>query len=74
MATEFPEEYPKALDKVIELSSFTTKYQVKGAEFANAKTVKIPEPVFEAARPTTTASRARAGSSSGAHPRSPHGE
>ena len=29
MATEFPEEYPKALDKVIELSSFTTKYQVK---------------------------------------------
>lgn len=47
MATEFPEEYLKALDKVIELSSFTTKYQVKGAEFSAAKTVKIPELVFD---------------------------
>lgn len=47
MATEFPEEYLKALDKVIELSSFTTKYQVKGAEFSAAKSVKIPELVFD---------------------------
>lgn len=47
MATEFPVEYLTALDKVIELNSFTTKYQVKGAEFANAKTVKVPELVFD---------------------------
>lgn len=47
MATEFPVEYLTALDKVIELNSFTTKYQVKGAEFANAKTVMVPELVFD---------------------------
>lgn len=47
MATEFPVEYLTALDKVIELSSFTTKYQVKGAEFVSAKTVMVPEIVFD---------------------------
>ncbi|MEG2532905.1 MAG: hypothetical protein RSB04_07840 [Gordonibacter sp.] len=47
MATEFPIEYLEALDKVIELGSFTTKYQAKGAEFATAKTIKVPELVFD---------------------------
>lgn len=39
---EFPVEYLKALDKVIELESFTRKYQVAGAEFAQHKQVKVP--------------------------------
>ena len=47
MATEFPVEYLAALDKVIELGSFTTKYQAQGAEFSNAKTVLIPEIEFD---------------------------
>lgn len=39
---EFPVEYLTALDKVIELESFTRKYQVDGAEFAQNRQVKVP--------------------------------
>lgn len=47
MATEFPVEYLTVLDEVIEQESFTTKYNVDGAEFANAKTVMVPEITFD---------------------------
>lgn len=47
MATEFPVEYLTVLDEVIEQESFTTKYNVAGAEFANAKTVMVPEIIFD---------------------------
>lgn len=46
MATEFPVEYLTALDELVEQESFTTRYQVNGAEFTSKKTVMIPELVI----------------------------
>lgn len=46
--TEFPVEYAQVLDEVIEQESFTTKYQVQGAEFAGSRSVKVPERKFKA--------------------------
>ncbi len=43
MATEFPVEYLTALDELVEQESFTTRYQVSGAEFTSTKTIRIPE-------------------------------
>lgn len=47
MATEFPAEYLQVLDDVITQESFTSRYQVDGAEFVNAKTVKVPTIEFD---------------------------
>lgn len=41
--TEFPVEYAQTLDEVVAQESFTTRYNVQGAEFVNARTVKVPE-------------------------------
>lgn len=45
--TEFPAEYSQVLDEVVTQESFTTKYQVTGAEFTGARTVKVPERVLD---------------------------
>lgn len=47
LTTEFPEEYKQVLDEVIEQESFTTPFQEQGAEFVSARTVKVPEMVFD---------------------------
>ena len=47
MTTEFPVEYLTVIDEVIEQGSFTSKYNVAGAEFANAKPVMVPEISFD---------------------------
>lgn len=46
-ATEFPVEYLETLDEVVEQESFTTKYQVQGAEFVSGRTVKVPRLVID---------------------------
>lgn len=46
-STEFPVEYAQVLDEVVEQESFTNRYNVQGAEFVNARTVKVPEIVIE---------------------------
>lgn len=43
MSTEFPVKYLNVLDTVYEQESFAAKYEVAGAEFVGAKTVKVPE-------------------------------
>lgn len=43
MATEFPQEYLNTLDKILATETFTSPYQVQGAEFTGTKTVQIPE-------------------------------
>lgn len=43
MATEFPVEYLNTLDKILCTESYTSAYQVQGAEFIGAKTVNVPE-------------------------------
>lgn len=47
LTTEFPVEYAQVLDEVIEQESFTTPFQEQGAEFVGARTVKVPEMVFD---------------------------
>lgn len=46
MATEFPQAYLNTLDGILATESFTSAYQVQGAEFVNAKTVNVPELVL----------------------------
>lgn len=47
MTHQLPEIYLTALDEALALESFAAKYEVQGAEFVGAKTVKIPEIVFD---------------------------
>lgn len=43
---EFPIEYLETLDEVLEVSSFSSKYDVQGAEFVNKKSVMVPRIVL----------------------------
>ena len=40
-------EYSQVLDELVEQESFTTQFQEHGAEFVSARTVKVPEMVFD---------------------------
>ena len=44
--SKFPEAYTTALDEVLALASFATRYGDAGAEFVNAKTVNVPDISF----------------------------
>lgn len=44
---EFPTEYLTALDEVMTQASFSSKYDVGGAEFVSKKTVKVPRIEFK---------------------------
>ena len=45
--TEFPVEYLTALDEELAQASFSSKYDVNGAEFVSKKTVKVPRIEFD---------------------------
>nr|DAL99442.1 MAG TPA: major capsid protein [Caudoviricetes sp.] len=45
--TEFPTEYLTALDEELAQASFSSKYDVAGAEFVSKKTVKVPRIEFD---------------------------
>ena len=45
--TEFPIEYLNALDKEMTQASFSSKYDVQGAEFVSKRTVKVPNIKFD---------------------------
>ncbi len=47
VTTEFPVEYSQVLDEVIEQEAFSNVFQEQGAEFSHARTVKVPEMVFD---------------------------
>lgn len=46
-ANEFPVDYLTALDEELTQSSFSSKYDVEGAEFVSKKTVKVPRIEFK---------------------------
>lgn len=47
ISQEYPVQYLTAIDAAVEMSSFTTKYQVEGAEFVRGKTIMVPEIHFD---------------------------
>lgn len=55
--TDFPVEYLEALDEVLMGATYASKYQVTGAEFVNARQVKVPEIDFGASPEPTAYSR-----------------